>query len=338
MFAMKIAAYEVRPDELPVIEGMCKELGIEVECTSKNLDMTTVGMAKGADGITTLGQSTYSDEVLDELKSYGVQVLAARCVGYNHMNENYARKLGFKLTHGSYLPDGVADYTIMSILVCLRKFKKALKNTDDNDFTLKGKQGRELRSLTVGVMGTGKIGRAVIKRLSGFGCRIIANDIFESDEVKQYAEYVDLDTLYAESDIITVHTPLLPDTVGIINKEAISKMKDGVILIGNARGELFDLEAIIEGMESEKIGSMFMDAFPGETGIIHEVHDTDIVKTEGMPWFRLKYLKSFVNFVQTPHMAFFTEEAAKQMAESGVEGIYECITKGSSRHEIPKAN
>ena len=115
-------------------------------------------------------------------------------------------------------------------------------------------------------------------------------------------------------------------------------MKDGVILIGNARGELFDLEAIIEGMESEKIGSMFMDAFPGETGIIHEVHDTDIVKTEGMPWFRLKYLKSFVNFVQTPHMAFFTEEAAKQMAESGVEGIYECITKGSSRHEIPKAN
>ena len=144
--------------------------------------------------------------------------------------------------------------------------------------------------------------------------------------------------VYAESDIITVHTPLLPDTVGIINKEAISKMKDGVILIGNARGELFDLEAIIEGMESEKIGSMFMDAFPGETGIIHEVHDTDIVKTEGMPWFRLKYLKSFVNFVQTPHMAFFTEEAAKQMAESGVEGIYECITKGSSRHEIPKAN
>lgn len=336
---MKIAAYEVRPDELPVIEAKCKELGIEVKCRPENLDASTVDWAEGADGVTTLGQSTYSNEVLDRLKEFGVQVLASRCVGYNHMNEDYARKLGFKLTHGSYLPDGVADYTVMSILVCLRNFKKALKNTDDNDFTLKGKQGRELRSLTVGVMGTGKIGCAVIKRLSGFGCRIIANDIYENDEVKQYAEYVDLDTLYAESDVITVHTPLLPSTVGMINKEALSKMKDGVVLIGNARGELFNIEDIIEGMETEKISSMFMDAFPGETGIIHLEHNNEnIVKTEGMPWFRLKYLKSFINFVQTPHMAFFTEEAAAQMAESGVEGIYECITNGSSRHEIPKAN
>lgn len=334
---MKIAAFEVRPDELPVVERLCAEMGIEVECTSKNMDMSTVEMAKGADGITTLGQSTYSNEVLDTLKEYGVKVLASRCVGYNHMNVDYARELGFYLTAGSYLPDGVADFTIMSILVCIRKLKKALKNTDDNDFTLKGKQGRELRSMTVGVMGTGKIGRAVIKRLAGFGCKIICNDIYESDEVKQYgAEYVDIDTLYAESDVITVHTPLLPSTVGMINKETIAKMKDGVVLIGNARGELFNIEDIIEAMESEKIGAMFMDAFPGETGIIHEIHNTDIVRTEGMPWFRLKYLKSFVNFVQTPHMAFFTEEAAAQMVESGIRGIYECITNGESRHEIPK--
>lgn len=138
-------------------------------------------------------------------------------------------------------PNGVAEYTVMAILMCIRKFKKALYNTNDNDFTLKGKMGRELRTMTVGVMGTGKIGYTVIKCLSGFGCRILANDVYQNDAVRQYAEYVDLDTLYRESDIITIHTPLLPETTGMINREALAKMKDGVVLIDNARGERWTL-------------------------------------------------------------------------------------------------
>lgn len=204
---MKIAAYEVRPDEKPVIEGLCKKYGIELISTPANLDKTTAHMAAGCDGVTTLGQSDYSNAVLDELKGYGVQVLASRCVGYNHMNCDYARSLGFRLCNGAYAPNGVAEYTVMAILMCIRKFKKALYNTNDNDFTLKGKMGRELRTMTVGVMGTGKIGFTIIKCLSGFGCRIIANDVYENDAVRAYAEYVDLDTLYRESDIITIHTP-----------------------------------------------------------------------------------------------------------------------------------
>lgn len=178
---MKIAAYEVRPDEKPVIEGLCKKYGIELISTPANLDKTTAHMAAGCDGVTTLGQSDYSNAVLDELKGYGVQVLASRCVGYNHMNCDYARSLGFRLCNGAYAPNGVAEYTVMAILMCIRKFKKALYNTNDNDFTLKGKMGRELRTMTVGVMGTGKIGFTIIKCLSGFGCRIIANDVYEND-------------------------------------------------------------------------------------------------------------------------------------------------------------
>jgi D-lactate dehydrogenase len=196
--------------------------------------------------------------------------------------------------------------------------------------------GRELRSLTVGVMGTGKIGFTVCKLLSSFGCRILAYDVYQNDAVREYAEYVDLDTIYAESDVITIHTPLLPSTTGMINKEAIKKMKKGVVLIDNARGELCDVDALIEGMETEKIGALFMDAFPGETGIIHVPHNEDIVKTEGMPWFKLKYLRSFVNFVHTPHMAFFTEEAAASMAQCGVDSIREILTDGKSSHEIPE--
>ena len=225
---MKIAAYEVRPDEKPVIEGLCKKYGIELISTPANLDKTTAHMAAGCDGVTTLGQSDYSNAVLDELKGYGVQVLASRCVGYNHMNCDYARSLGFRLCNGAYAPNGVAEYTVMAILMCIRKFKKALYNTNDNDFTLKGKMGRELRTMTVGVMGTGKIGFTIIKCLSGFGCRIIANDVYENDAVRAYAEYVDLDTLYRESDIITIHTPLLPETTGMIDREAIAKMKAAI--------------------------------------------------------------------------------------------------------------
>lgn len=250
---MKIAAYEVRPDEKPVIEGLCKKYGIELISTPANLDKTTAHMAAGCDGVTTLGQSDYSNAVLDELKGYGVQVLASRCVGYNHMNCDYARSLGFRLCNGAYAPNGVAEYTVMAILMCIRKFKKALYNTNDNDFTLKGKMGRELRTMTVGVMGTGKIGFTIIKCLSGFGCRIIANDVYENDAVRAYAEYVDLDTLYRESDIITIHTPLLPETTGMIDREAIAKMKDGVVFIDNARGELMDIDAVTEAVESRQV-------------------------------------------------------------------------------------
>ena len=332
---MKITAYEVRPDEEPVIRNLCEKYGIDVVITRANLDDTTVNLSEGSDGITTLGQSTYSNEVLDELEKMGVKVLASRCVGYNHMNVEYAKKLGFKLCNGTYAPNGVAEYSVMAILMCMRHQKKALYNTNDNDFTLKGKMGRELRSLTVGVLGAGKIGKTVIKILSGFGCKILAYDVVQDDEVKEYATYVDVDTIYKECDVITIHMPLLPATTGMIDKEAVAKMKDGVIIINNARGELLDVDAIIEGIESEKIGALFCDAFPGETGIIHIPHSTDIIRTEGMPYFKLKYLRSFVNVYHTPHMAFFTEEAAESMAACGVDSIYEILTEGKSSHEIP---
>lgn len=333
---MKIAAYEVRPDEKTVIEARCKELGIELISTGSILDSSTVEMSKGCDGVTTLGQSDFSKSILDTMVENGVKVQAFRCVGYDYIDVPYARELGLRITHGSYAPNGVAEYTVMAILMSIRKAKKALYNTNDNDFTLKGKMSRELRSLTVGVIGAGKIGYTVIKILSGFGCRILAYDMYQNDAVKEYATYVDLDTLYKESDVITLHTNLSESTENMIDGEALSKMKNGVVLVNNARGGLMDIDAIIDGVESEKIGALFMDAFPGEEGIIHIPHDEDIIRTPGMPYFKLKYLRSFVNVIHTPHMAFFTEEASRSMALSGIDGIYEVLTKGSSAHEIPQ--
>lgn len=336
---MKITAYEVRPDEGPVIQKLCDDYGIEVVMTSDIMSEDNYQLAEGADGITTLGQSHYSEFVLDHLKEYGVKVLAARCIGVDSMNLPYARKLGFRICHGSYGPEGVAEYTIMSILMCLRKMKKAMYNTDDNDYMLKGKMGSQIGSKTIGVLGTGKIGFTVIKLLSGFGCRILANDVYENDAVREYAEYVDLDTLYRESDVITLHCPLMPSTEKMINKEALAKMKDGVVLVNNARGGLVDIDDIIEALENGKIGQLYMDAFPGEEGIIHLPHNEDIVTNkwnEKTSWLKLKYCRSFINVIHTPHMAFFTEEAGAQMCDAGISGIYEVLTKGESKHEVPE--
>lgn len=335
---MKITAYEVRPDERPVIQKLCDNYGIEVVMTGDIMSESNYQLAEGADGITTLGQSHYSKEVLDHLKEYGVKVLAARCIGVDSMNLPYAKELGFRICHGSYGPEGVAEYSVMAILMSLRKMKRAMANTDDNDYTLKGKMGGQIHGKTIGVLGTGKIGFTVIKILSSFGCRILANDVYENDAVREYAEYVDLDTLYKESDIITIHCPLMPSTEKMINKEAIAKMKDKVILINCARGGLVDIDDIIEALETEKLGALFMDAYPGEEGIIHLQHNEDIVTNkwgEKQSWLKLKYLRSFVNVVHTPHMAFFTEEAGAQMCDAGISGIYEVLTKGESKHEVP---
>ncbi len=333
---MKIAAYEVRPDEKPVIEKRCKELGIDLIATSEVLSAANVEMSKGCDGVTVLGQSDLNHGVIDTMVENGVKVHAFRCVGWDTIDVDYARKAGLRITHGSYAPNGVAEYTVMGILMSIRKVKKAMMNTSNNDFTLRGKMARELRSMTVGVIGAGKIGYTVIKILSGFGCRILAYDLYQNDAVAKLATYVDLDTLYKESDVITLHTNLSPETEGMINSDALSKMKQGVVIVNNARGGLVNIDDIIKGIETEKIGALFMDAFPGEEGIIHLPHDTDIIRTPGMPYFKLKYLRSFINVIQTPHMAFFTEEAGVSMALSGVDGIYEVLTEGSSAHEIPQ--
>ena len=168
------------------------------------------------------------------------------------------------------------------------------------------------------------------------GMKVIAFDIYQVPVISEQLDipYVEMDELLAKSDFISVHAPAV-DGGALINAERIAKMKDGVVFIDNARGELMDIDAVTEAVESGKFGALFMDAFPGETGIIHVPHDEDIIRTPGMPYFKLKYLRSFVNVYHTPHMAFFTEEAAEQMAECGVNSIYEILTEGKSKHEIP---
>lgn len=170
--------------------------------------------------------------------------------------------------------------------------------------------------LTVGVVGTGRIGAAVIRLLSSFGCRVLAYNRTQSQEISAYAEYVDLDTLYGSADMITLHVPLTEKTHHMINRESLRKMKDGVVIINCARGELAENDALIEGIESGKIGALGLDVVEDETGITHVDHRIDILSNQ-----KMAYLRQFRNVVMTPHMAFYTDTAVRNMVRCGVQGI-----------------
>lgn len=321
---MKIFAYEVREDEKKAFERWAARYQAEIVISEQVPCLENAELAKGCAGISMLGQGKIDRALLEKYKELGIGYLSTRTVGYNHIDVMAAKELGIRVCNANYPPNGVADFTVMMILMCLRHYKQALWRGQVNDFSLRGLQGRDLEDLTVGVMGTGRIGRQVMKNLSGFGCRMLAYDVMENEEAKKYGKYVDLDTFFRESDIITLHMPLLPSTRHIINKESIGKMKDGVVIVNCARGELTDSEALVEGIESTKIGALGMDTMEGEEGIIHLDRRIDIIANRS--WF---YLRQFRNVVMTQHMAFYTEQAVDSMVRCGVEGIVKMAENGT---------
>ena len=313
---MKICVYNLRSDEVNCLERLVGQLGIEVVKTQEEPTVDNQHLVQGCQGVCVLGQTQIGQELLDCWSKLGVKYLSTRTIGFNHIDVAYANSLGIRVCNAAYAPNGVADFTVMLMLMCLRKSKSALMRQQVQDYSLVGLQGREMHNLTVGVMGTGRIGQAVMQNLTGFGCKILAYDVFENDWTKEHAQYVSLDELLAQSDIITMHMPLLPSTQHMICEESIAKMKDGVILINAARGELADVDALIQGLESGKIGALGLDTVEGESGIIHLDHRNDILPNQ-----KIAYLRQFPNVVMTQHMAFYTEEAVYSMVRCGLEGI-----------------
>ena len=166
------------------------------------------------------------------------------------------------------------------MLIAIRKYKPAMWRQNVNDYTLNGLMGRELRNMTIGVLGTGRIGATVIKNLSGFGCKIIAYDTYENENIKNIVEYVSLEEIFKKSDIITIHIPLTETSKNIINKQTIRLMKQGVIIVNTARGELMNIPDLIEGIENEKIGALALDVFDKEEAIYHHNRSTDIIQNK----------------------------------------------------------
>lgn len=311
---MKIVAFEVRADEQAEFARQAKLPDIELKLRSDALTAENLEVCNGADAVLILGRMHYDEQLLAAIKARGVNCLVTRSIGMDHIDLDAAQRLGIAVSNISYAPDSVADFTIMLLLIALRKYKPALYRQNVNDYSLAGLQGRTLSSLTVGVIGVGRIGRAVLERLSGFGCKLLAYGPSGVRDVPAGVQAVSLEDLLAQSDVVSFHVPLTSETQGMVDADFIARMRDGVVLVNTARGELMDVPSLIEGIETGKIGALAMDVFTNEGSIYHHSLVNDIVANRDMA-----YLRQFPNTVLTQHMAFYTEQAVGEMVSHAIE-------------------
>ena len=309
---MKILAYSHRKDETAYFEEFSKKYNIEVVLTKKQPSMETAELANGFDCISII-TTIIDSELVKKFHELGVKFISTRTIGYDHIDLQEARNLGVHVGNATYSPNSVADYTIMMMLMATRKMKLIMDRSNSQDYSLTGVQGKELPNLTVGVIGTGRIGKTVIKHLSGFGCEILAHDMYEQEEVKNNCKYVDLEYLFKNSDIITLHTPATADNYHMINKESLSKMKDGVFIINTARGSLINTDDIIYAIENGKVGGAALDVIEHEAGLYYNDLKGQILSNKD-----LAILKAFPNVIITPHTAFYTDQAVSDMIENSI--------------------
>lgn len=326
----RMTVYNYRDfDEGKYFRKYSAEYGIEINPLPFTPDLSTVKLSEDSSFVNVI-TTPVNAELLDKFRSCGVEYIVTRTIGYDHIDTEYAKKLGIKIANTPYDPEGVSEYTIMLMLMCIRRLKSILMRGEIQDFTLKGILGKELGSMTAGVIGTGRIGTRLIKNLSGFGCRILASSPHENPEVKKYAEYTSLENLIRESDIITLHAPLSENTRNIISSDTISQMKDGVIIINTARGGLIDMDALIEGIESGKIGSAGLDVVGNESEICYYDRREAVLHNR-----QLYTLRSMPNVIITHHMAFYTENCVETMVRDSIRGAFCCLKNKENPWLIP---
>lgn len=307
---MKIAFYALREyDELKFLKQYSEQYGMEYVYTTESINADNISLAEGCQGFCS-PPCLMKTEWIDRLNDYGVKYFFCRSIGFDHLPIEYMKRYNMKVTNSPYPPECVANYAIMLILMATRKVNETMRRAALMDYSLKGKMGRDLGDLTVGVVGTGHIGSTVIRHLSGFGCRILTHSRHENEELKKYATYVDVDQLLSESDVITLHLASNTSTDHFINAETIAKMKDGVILVNTARGSLIDSQALISSLKTGKIGGAALDVFEDESALIYKDNTDRVIDNDAVT-----ILRTMPNVIFTPHMSFYTETTVSNMVE-----------------------
>ncbi len=319
---MQVTVYNCRAfDEKELFIEYAKEIGIELVLCADAPDLENVALCKGSRCVDVI-TSKVDAPLIRAFQENGIEYISTRTIGYDHIDVEAAKSCGIRVGNAPYGPAGVADYTVMLILMSIRKMGAILGRTGLQDYTLAGLNGRELKDLTVGVIGTGRIGTTVIRDLSGFGCRILAHDLYEKEEVRQYAAYVPLAQIWKEADVITLHTPLTQENHHLINKDSITQMKDGVVIVNTARGALIDSDALIEAIENGKIGAAGLDVVENEFGLYYYDHKSDILKNR-----ELAMLRSFPNVTVSHHMAFYTRNYVETVVKDSLMSC-KCFMEG----------
>ena len=326
---MKIFAYSLRPyDELGYLDALSRELGFEYDWTPDYPTLENAGLAAGADALCII-TNPMTAPLLDRYHELGVRGIATRSIGYDHIDVAHARELGIRVAHAAYPPEGVADYTIMLMLMALRKIKLVQRHAAAQDFTLEGKIGRSLGSCTVGVVGTGAIGTCVTRELQGFGCRVLAFDPVEKNELAGLVEYVALPELLATSDVVTLHAPGLPENHHMIGAAELGLMKPGAILVNAARGSLVDTGALLDALESGHLGGDALDTIEHEANLYYLDRSRDVLPNRDRA-----ALMALPNAIVTPHMAFYTAEDVEGMVRSNVEALLAVAAGGDTPYEV----
>ena len=311
----KVAVFNLRDfDEAEWFEHYSKQFGLTISGCADAPDLENIARVTEGCECADIITSQITRPMMEEFARCGIRYLTTRTIGYDHIDMEAAKDCGIRVGNAPYGPNGVADYAVMLILMSIRNMKRILERTAIQDYTLQGIRGRELGDLTVGVIGTGRIGRTVIRHLSGFGCRILAYDLYENEEAKQYASYVPLEELWRQEDVIAHHASLTEENFHLIGAETLSRMKDGVVIVNTARGGLIDSDALIEGIESGKVGAAALDVVEKEFGLYYYDHKSDVLQNR-----QLAILRGFPNVTVSHHMAFYTENYTKTVIRDSLE-------------------
>lgn len=328
---IKIAFYDARPYDIDSFDKVNGSYGFTIKYFPIRLTEETALFAKGYDVVCAFVNDTLSKPVLDILVSEGIKLIALRCAGFNNVDLSAAYGKIHIVRVPAYSPHAVAEHAIALMMSLNRKTHKAYTRTRDNNFTLNGLVGFDMNGKTAGVIGTGRIGKILIRILKGFGMEVLAHDNYpdEAGAKELGFTYVPLDELYARADIISLHCPLTKETHHMINDESIAKMKTGVMIINTGRGHLIDTKALITGLKSKKIGSAGLDVYEEEGDYFFE--DFSI---EGLADDVLARLLTFPNILVTSHQAFFTNEALANIAATTYENIRSFFEKNDLPNEI----
>lgn len=291
------------------------------------LNEDTVSMAACCDAVCVFVNDNINRRVIEKLENYGVKIIALRCAGYNNVDLKFARNRIKVVRVPSYSPYSVAEHAMGMILMLNRKLHRAYIRTRDHNFSLDSLMGFDLKDKTVGIIGTGKIGRVFADICKGFGMNIIGFDPMENSEF--CGKYDSLENLLSQSDIISLHCPLTQENRYIINEDSIKKMKKGAYIINTSRGKLVDTQALIGGLKSGQIGAAGLDVYEEETDLFFEDFSDEIIKDD-----TLSSLISMPNVIVTSHQAFLTKEALSAIAETTIKNLTDFFKTGKSENEI----
>ena len=323
---LKVAMFDAKQYDIDSFERL-KPDNIKIKYFETRLTEDTADLAKGYDAVIVFVNDTVNSAAIDVLNSLGVKLVALRCAGFNNVNLKHAKDKIRVIHVPAYSPEAVAEHAIGMLLTSVRRIHRAYIRSKDFNFSLNGLTGFNLHGKTMGIIGTGKIGKAFVNICKGFGMKILAYDLYPDDSLG--IDYADINDIFKRADIISLHCPLTKENYHLIDEKAISTMKDGVILINTSRGSLIDAEALLEGIKNRKIGAACLDVYEEESDLFfednsgHIVHDDILARLISMP-----------NVLITSHQAFLTEEALENIAETTLGGIKTFFEQGIAQNEV----